>query len=361
MKGGNQPVFPDLPRLVSDIKTGKCALILGPEIFHVNGLPLNTFVRNSLLEKFPDQIAAYYERDGFFLLRNPDDKPEIQDEIRYLFQNMDMDEALLRKIIEIPFSAVLSVNPDTFLRDLSFHYGLPHRFAWFDAGKETDVDLPEADPDLLKQRVPLYYNLLGCVEKQSTLILDYDDLFRLFQGLIAAPKLPGRLLVRLAETTSYLFLGFQFDRWHTQLLLRLLDVKRAARRFAFQSVVPQEVGGEAFLVNQFRIKFLGDETHLLDQLYQAFAEEGNLRAITNADTPAKEAIVRLLQKGNTEQAIQKLIEAAKGSPVEQAATGLSARFQNWKTEKNGGRLDSRDLFREMNLINDAILSFAKEL
>ena len=336
MKVGNQNEFPDLPRLLSDVKTGKCALILGPEIFQFNGQPLNTYVRNSLLEKYPDQIAAYYERDGFFLLRNPDDKPEIQDEIRYLFQNMDIDESLLRKIIEIPFSVVLSVNPDTFQRDLRFHYGLPHRFSLFDAGKEPDVDLPEAAPDLLKQRVPLYYNLLGCVEKQSTLILDYDDLFRLFQGLIAAPKLPGRLLVRLAETTSYLFLGFQFDRWHTQLLLRLLDVKRAARRFALQSVVPKEAGGEAFLVNQFRIKFLGAETHLLDQLHTAFADEGNLRAVNSADTPAKEAIVRLLQKGNTEHAIQKLIEVAKGTPVDQAATGLSARYQNWKTEKRPG-------------------------
>ncbi|MEQ1744144.1 MAG: SIR2 family protein [Saprospiraceae bacterium] len=361
MVNENKGDFPDLPRIVSDIKAGKCALILGPEIFQVEGIPLSVFVRNRVLEHFPDQIAAYYERDGFFLLRNPDDKPEIQDEVTYLFQEIDPDETILRKIIEIPFSVVLSVNPDTFLRDMSFRYGLPHRFAWFDASKESDVDLPEADPDLLKQRVPLYYNLLGCVEKQSTLILDYDDLFRLFQGLIAAPKLPGRLMVRLAETTSYLFLGFQFDRWHTQLLLRLLDVKRAARRFALHSVEPKEEETEAFLVNQFRIKFLGDDTHLLDQIHREFEKEDNLRQTTPADTPAKEAIVRFLQKGKTENAIAKLIEAAKGTPVEQASVGLSARFFNWQTEKNGGRMDSRDVFREMNLINDAILSFAKEL
>ncbi len=353
--------FSDLPRLVSDIKAGKCALILGPEIFQVKGEALSTYVRNKVLERFPDQIATYYERDGFFMLRNADDKPEIQDEITYLFQNIEPDEELLRKIIEIPFSMILSVNPDTFLRDLSFRYGLPNRFAWFDASKEADVDLPEIDPDLLKQRVPLYYNLLGCVEKQSTLILDYDDLYRLFEGLIAAPKLPGRLLVRLKDTTSYLFLGFQFDRWHTQLLLRLLDVKRAARRFALQSAIPEEEETEAFLVNQFRIRFLGAELHLLDQLHQAFGEEGNLREVQAANSPVKEAIVRFLQKGNTENAIEKLIEAAKGTSVEQAATGLSARYYSWKAEKTGGRMDSRDLFREMNLINDAILTFAKEL
>jgi hypothetical protein len=353
--------FQDMPRLVADIKAGKCALILGPDIFPVNGMPLSTYIRNKILERFPDQIAAYYERDGFFLLRNADDKPEIQDEITYQYQDIDPDENLLRKLVEIPFSLVLSVNPDTFLRDLSFKYGLPHRFAWFDANKEEDVDLPEVDPDLLRQRVPLYYNMLGCIEKQSTLILDYDDLFRLFQGLIAAPKLPGRLMVRLKETTSYLFLGFQFDRWHTQLLLRLLDVKRAARRFALESDAPKEEATEAFLINQFRIRFLGIETHLLDRLYQAFADEGNLRVINPANTPAKEAIVRFLQKGNAENAIEKLIEAAKGTHVEQAAMGLSARYYNWKTEKSGGRMDSRDLFREMNLINDAILTFAKEL
>ena len=43
-------------------------------------------------------------------------------------------------------------------------------------------------------------------------------------------------------------------------------------------------------------------------------------------------------------------------------SGKKLALSGWvKTEKSGGRMDSRDLFREMNLINDAILTFAKEL
>lgn len=353
----------DLERLMADIKSGKCALVLGPEIFQVQGQSIQSFIQQRLMDRFGEQIAAYYERDGFFLLPNPDDKPEMQDEVKFLFKELHPAETTLRQIVEIPFSLVLSVNPDTFLRDLSFACGLPNRFAWFDARKQEEFEMPdgaEADGSALRERIPMYYNLCGCVERPSTLVLDYDDLFRLLEGMLGAPKLPEKLMVRLKDTTSYLFLGFQFDRWHTQFLLRLLDVKNAARRFAVPLPL-KEKDTKAFLKDQFRIEFLGDDTDLLNQLYTSFQEEDLLRPVNRLDTPAGQEITIFLQKGNLEKAIARLIDATKGNEFSDQATLISARYQNWNEQKNKGTSDVRDLNVLFNQVCDGVLQIAKQL
>jgi len=354
----------ELSRLIADIKAGKCALILGPEIFYAEDQPLHAFIKNRLLEKYPDQIAAYYERDGFFLLRNPDDKPEMQDEVQYLYRTIQPDRHLLIKLIEIPFSLILSVNPDTWLRDLSFEYGLPNRFAWFNARKQEEFLMPDvgdANSAALRERIPQYYNLCGCIDDPATLVLDYDDLFRLLEGMLGAPKLPEKMLARLKDTTSYLFLGFQFDRWHTQLLLRLLDVKNAARRFALQSPVPADEGTEAFLLNQFRIKFLGNEEKLIDKIHETFEIEGFLRPLAKLINPRRLTITDNLQKGNLAEAISRLLEVSRGTAAENHALLLSARYNNWQSEKNKGTHDSRDLFLQYNQITDGVLNLVNEL
>jgi Effector-associated domain 11/SIR2-like domain len=355
----------ELQRLVADVKAGRCALILGPEIFTTeNGQGIQAYIRAQLFERFGEQIAAYYERDGFFLLKSPEDKPEMQDEVQHLYKSLRPAEDLLRQIVEVPFSLVLSVNPDTWLRDLSFRYGLPNRFAWFDPRKQEDLDVPdgsEAEGQALRDRIPLYYNLCGSVDRLSTLLLDYDDLYRLLEGMLGAPKLPEKLLARLKDTTSYLFLGFQFDRWHTQLMLRLLDVKNAPRRFAIQSPVPKEKDTEAFIISQFRIKFLGEEADLLHRLHAAFAAEGLLRHVDEGGAPARNEVTAYLQKGNLEKALGRLQDAAKGTPMADTATLLSSQYQLWLSEKNKGTLDTRDIALQFNQLTDRILQAAKQL
>jgi hypothetical protein len=354
----------ELQRLVSDIKAGRCALILGPEVFTLDGLGIQAYIRSQLSERFGDQIAAYYERDGFLLLKNPEDKPEIQDEVQHLYKSIHPAEALLRRIIEVPFSLVLSVNPDTWLRDLSFRYGLPNRYAWFDPRKQEDLDMPdgsEADGQALRDRIPLYYNLCGSVDRLSTLMLDYDDLYRLLEGMLGAPKLPEKLLARLKETSSYLFLGFQFDRWHTQLLLRLLDVKNAPRRFALQSPLPKEKDTEAFIISQFRIKFLGDEADVLNRIHDSFAESGLLRPVQEGDVPASNEIISYLQKGKLEKAVARLLDASKNTALADEAILFSSQYQHWLAEKTKGTLDSRDIALQFNQLNDRVLQAAKQL
>lgn len=350
-----------IPRLIADIKLGRCALILGPEIFSANGEPLQIYLRNELTSKFEDQIAAYHERDGFFMLHSSEYKTEMQDELKYLYEQVKPDWEVLQKIAEIPFSLVLSVNADTWLRDKAFELGLSHRFAWFNPEHGQELDMPPLlfgrDEDL-RERTPLYYNLCGCTEAPSSFILDYDDLFRLLEGMLGAPRLPEKLLSRLKDTTSYLFLGFQFDRWHTQMLLRLLDVKNAARRFAIQSHMPAENDNKAFIMKHFKIKFLGDDEELIQAIYDGFKLENLLRpTLSDGHFPNKQYLINYLQNGDLDSAIQLLRQESAGRDYENESIQISARYADLNRETD--LLPTFDYDIKRNRIVDSILQVLK--
>ncbi len=342
---------PDISKIVTDLKAGKAALILGPEIFDVDGIPMQRHVRQKIEQRFEDQIAAYYERDGFFIIKNQDDKPEIAEAVAELYRDMRPDEAVFRKIIEIPFPLVVSVNPDTFLTDLAFRFGVPHRFSAFYPNNPEDIEPPTRE-------VPLFYNTAGCVARESSLLLDYDDLLRLLEGMLSAPKLPERLRNTLGDTKSFLFIGFQFDRWHTQLLLRLLNMRQAVRRIPTRTRIPDD-DTQAFLLNQFKIKFLGTDRDLLDELHQACAAEGILRSVTPPGSGPRAEVVFYLQKGNVEKAAETLYSAAQNTPLADDATLILGQVNALMREKPN--LDSRDFLPRQNRLADAILQLAKQL
>jgi hypothetical protein len=232
---------PDISKIVADLKTGNAALILGPEIFDVDGMPVQRYVRQKIETEFQDDIASYYERDGFFIVRTEDAKPAIREAVADLYRNLHPNEATLQKIIEIPFPLVVSVNPDMFLSERAFRLGVAHRFSAFYPNAPEDIETPSRE-------LPLFYNVAGCIAREPSLLIDYDDLLRLLEGMLSAPKLPERLRNTLGDTKSFLFLGFQFDRWHTQLLLRLLNMRQAVRRIA-PVTGQQDADTQAFLLN----------------------------------------------------------------------------------------------------------------
>ncbi|MBK7937340.1 MAG: SIR2 family protein [Lewinellaceae bacterium] len=342
---------PEISKIVADLKTGNAALILGPEIFDVDGTSMQRYVRQKIEAQFHDQIASYYERDGFFIIKNQDDKPEIAEAVADLYRDLRPNEAVFQKIIEIPFPLVVSVNPDTFLSDLAFRLGVTHRFSAFYPNNPEDIETPTRE-------LPLFYNVAGCITRETSLLLDYDDLLRLLEGMLSAPKLPERLRNSLGDTKSFLFLGFQFDRWHTQLLLRLLNMRQAVRRIAPKTATPDD-DTQAFLLNQFKIKFLGDDRDLLAELHQACADEGLLRKTTLPGGAEQGDIIQLLQKGNVEKAVEKLLAATQGTALADDATLLSGQIHALLKEKP--MLDSRDFFPRQNKLADTILQLAKQL
>lgn len=50
----------EISKIIGDLKTGHAALVLGPEIFDVDGVPMQHYVRQKIERQFREQIAAYY-------------------------------------------------------------------------------------------------------------------------------------------------------------------------------------------------------------------------------------------------------------------------------------------------------------
>lgn len=336
--------------IFADIRQNKCVVLIGPEIVKIGNQQLHQVLRDQLNQTNVDDIAHYYERDGFFLFRDRIAKEDVQREVVLFYQEhelgQDIETDILLQIARLPVHVILSLNPDAFLSDLAFKYGIKHRFAYFQHGGTAvqEVEPPSAD-------MPLFYNLCGALERDDSLVLDYDDLFQLLSSLLGSPGLPHHLNLALKQAKHFLFVGFDFDKWYSQLLLRLLSGEKAIRKFAID---PSDKNDNTtmFLVKQFGIEFIEDEAAFFSALIERAQAEGLYRDIRQASTPAAVQLIRQLQNGDVLGALNQLKGNDKSAGT---ATLLLARYHDLKDREARKTIDSRDYVAEHSRIVDAIL------
>ncbi len=163
-----------IEKLAEDIQEQKCVLLIGPEIVQIDGKSLIRHVHEEVLNNSTDDILYYYEQDSLFLFKNEDAKLDAPRRIKKIYKNLPYQSNIYRKILEIPFHLIISLNPDTYLADAASgnQYGIQHHFRFFRFNGEASDEVPEPD-----KNCPLIYNLCGCVNEDESLILDYEDLF----------------------------------------------------------------------------------------------------------------------------------------------------------------------------------------
>lgn len=350
-------IFDDL---LDDLEEQKCVLFLGPEVTKVQDISLQGYLRRQLSEKHSDDIAFYYEKDGFFLFRDQIAKEDVQRGMRRLIKQLysseEFNEAVFRKIASIPFHLVISINPDTYLTDIALKYGVAHRSAFFHPRKNVNAEV-----EVPTKNQPLFYNLCGDKNHDDSFILDYDDLFRLLQATLGAPGLPERLRRSLQTAKSFLFLGFHFDKWYSQLLLRLLSGEKAIKKFALQTQLADQ-HTEAFLIQQFQVKFLGHEYAFFDALHQHCAEQNLLRPLNEPLQQEQQQIVRHIQNGEMKEALSALVQTfPEQSDAHHQALLLAGRFTNLENQNTKGILEFREYNIEFNRIIDAVLVLNKSM
>lgn len=339
--------------LTTDIKQQKTVLLLGPEIVNIKGVTVRQTLRDQLAETNAEDIAHYYERDGFFLFREKMAKEDVQREVVLFYEDhhteTDVDETIFKQLVRLKTHLVLSINPDSFLSDVAYKYGIKHRFAFFQHGGEavTEVEEPTAE-------MPLFYNLCGATDRDDSLVLDYDDLFRLLSSLLGSPGLPLKLKASLQTAKHFLFVGFDFDKWYSQLLLRLLSGEKAIRKFAIDPSVKEE-NTTTFLVKQFGIEFIEDEAAFLDELFNQCAAQGLMRDIVEIQTPNTVQVVKHIQNGDLLKALTFALEHAVDDDDKNYFTQLLAQYHNLESRQNKGTVESRDYSVQWNKIIDAVL------
>jgi len=350
----------DALRTLQYIASEQCALLIGPDIMQFGERSMTQYLRDQLYATYRNDVAFYYENEGFFLFNSQDDhiKADMAQDMRLQCQQLAYDEALYQKIARLPFHLVISINPDTFLSDVCYKYGIRHRFGYFRSRqKGADVVAPPTREE------PLIYNLSGYVHDDESLLLDYEDLFSLIASTVGSPGLPLALQEALHKVRTFIFLGFSFEKWYTQLLLRILCGDKRYQKYAIRHHI-EEGATRNFLMQQFKIEFLPDDTQPLDTLYAAASEPGApvaLRPVSDPIGTRVVDIIRHIQQYQPEKALEALLRAAQGTPLENDATMFASRYARLREEKANGKIDSRDEVVEFNRIVDGILQTAKNL
>jgi hypothetical protein len=288
--------------IIDDLHEGQAVLLLGHDFLpDALGALADVFK-----ETLGPRMLYYYERDGVFLFKDNDAKVTAQREAARYFRSLTPDTDILRQIVELPFRLIISSNPDTCVEDAFMRWRVPRQADYY-SSEPKEVDTPLTRPSAEN---PLIYNLCGSVKDRKSLILDYDDLFKLLTNLLSNTNLPVSEVRRpLKDATTFIFYGFHLERWYTQLFLRYLNqneyhFSNNTRNYAFQTHLDDE-DVRSFVIQQFNVRHIGADATFLGELHRRFTEAhpDRMRKITEVQSQTAATVIQLIERNDTQSAI----------------------------------------------------------
>ncbi|MEZ4852219.1 MAG: SIR2 family protein [Bacteroidia bacterium] len=172
----------------------------------------------------------------------------------------------------VSFSPFL--NPDSLLAEANIPWYFSNHHYHMRREKDN-LPMPSEDRSMI-------YDLFGSLKEEESMVLTYADLFDYIKAILGEKELPTNLQSIFQRSSYFIFLGFQFDKWYVQLILRLL-MSIKGEHSPGTWTAPEEVQHQPivdFLYNEFRIRIIQDVTNVnafVDELYQHCSDEGLLR------------------------------------------------------------------------------------
>jgi len=266
-----------ITEILKEIKAGKCILVVGPDV--------HDFGEKSFFEVFCQELPLLdgHER----VLENPKtfseyvflneeliqikSEPKSEKRLALLVEEFyDKQTVLdepLRKIAQIPFPMIISLMPDNRLRRVFDEQNLPYEFSYCPLDQALPLDI---QPTIEK---PLIYNLLGNLDEYET-VITFDAMFRLLSNILKN-QLPNIVTQTLSNAKAVLFLGVHFERWHTQLLLKIIDA--GGFNYTISKEGKQDVS--LFVRQRLQLDLLNNNPEqFFYHLYQACKDAGILKA-----------------------------------------------------------------------------------
>ena len=347
--------------ILEDIDEQRAVLLIGH-----NFLPNAHEQLNKLLtDKLGEKLQHFYSRDGLFLFKDSDAKTTAQQVTARFYKSNPPEEELLKKIVEMPFRLMISANPDKFIVDAFAQYQQTLQFDYFSSNnkeREYKIERPTDEK-------PLLYNLCGSVEDQESLVLDYDDLFKMLKTMLADLKIPNEIRLPLMKTTTYIFIGFHFERWYTQLFLRYLNMNENqfsnnSRNYVLKTTF-KDADMERFFMEQFNIKFIGADWAFFEELHQRFNKKypAKMRKIVEQLSPTAATIVQLVAQSNFEGAFSmlKIFAAQLDSDDGEMLTMTEGAYSQYLKDKSEGIVLMEHLNSALARVRKNILELAKKL
>ena len=248
------------------LRAGRCVLFIGPEIATDKN-------QNSLHDNFYQKLSdddlndlIYNKDEGFF---EPNDDPMFDVDITEYYTDIFPKENILgNKILEnlcsLPFQLSISLCPDNTMHDIYTKYDIPHEFIYFDGANIKDINSTKKQPVVL--------NVLGSASSNGgRFLFTYKDLY----NYVKNAKIPAEIKKEIQDAVHFLFIGFDFNKWHKKLLMFVLGLNEIERKQA-RILIDKKTGSEIeeFLHNQFNI-------NIVKQNYLEFTEILSNYAKTN--------------------------------------------------------------------------------
>ena len=251
----------------------------------------------------------YHQADQLFQYKDPVLRTRTYFKIKSFYRELgdNFYREVYEKLGQIAFHVAICTTHDHFMTSVMQSYKIPHEFAFYN----KTVNPPELPAP--SQSLPLVYNLFGSIEEEQSMILSHSDLYDFLFAILGDRSLPGELQNALHDAANILFIGFNFEKWYMQLLLRMLnlhDNKSNFDRYASSGKLKDET--RVFCYEQFRINFVeGDALDFVNTLYDKCQEEGLLRNLGEPDASVAERVLRFLEEDQIDDAINLLKQFLK--------------------------------------------------
>ncbi len=340
--------------LINTLKDQKCVLLLGPELSHnEDGKLIHEALCDFIDVENNPNIVSYYNKDEFFLFAGGMEKTLTYYEIKDFYaKNSNFATDAYAQIAQLPFSLIISITPDNYLKQAFDNAGFEYEFLHYNKTKNPK-DIPPPSPEK-----PVLYNLFGTIEEEESLILTHDDLFDFLEASIGNSGLPTELKDTLNKADNLIFMGFGFDKWYMQLLLRILSRNKEKFKLALNKELAKDA--KTFFINQFKINF-GEysTTDFINELHKKYDTAGILRKNEESEQTRQKQIKQLITDDEIEKAIKLLMETFEDSDEEDMIIMQSSKFNRLNRKIAKGILDNKEAEIELNQVKDALLQIAK--
>ena len=173
--------------------------------------------------------------------------------------------------------------------------------------------------------------------------------------------MPNQLKHSVQDADNFIFLGFEFDKWYMQLLLRILHFHNNQNflKYASNQVVHEDL--QIMCYEQFKINFVQDNIlSFVNTLHRKCKESDFLRVSKNDLEPQIKTLKTELAQGDIESVIKKLGQfleesGEQGEELLDTQIVISTRFNRLKKKMRHNVITNEEENIEMNKLNSNLL------
>lgn len=350
--------------LVNSIRDERCVLFIGPMLAAIREVYTEDDDRNIIQLDTPAerrQWSPIYFQLALHLANllkqyNVDYDVNHQTDLEYVAQRflkidrmaeIDLkgiaDEFIAQNSVAVPevyelikslphqFSLIVNTSPDTYLHRIFDRR--KHQFEWYNYEESRDPEIGNFSGDY-----PLIYNWIGKVGEIKSLVLTEGQQLTFVKKIIQNdPKVPDKIVHKLnpKNAITYLFLGFNFERWQFRMLLDRLNISDQSKTIAPQHPwLFQQRRTAEFYISRFNFLFVEDHVEQFLQTLREKLENGPDRPNIPAANPAGNDLSQLYvsyhdkDAGISDKLLQMLKLLEKNSGVRIWNRGMTALGDN---------------------------------